>query len=118
MQTQIANWLELNQDNFAATQKWIDINSNLFINLAQQQLELLGICVESGNKQVQAWTQAKEPGEVITAQTELLNTFRKQVVNNIHVTVDVWLDSKKQVTQWTENSLKQAAQWHHAVFNS
>ncbi|NJO17377.1 MAG: phasin family protein [Thioploca sp.] len=118
MQTQIAKWLELNQDNFAATQKWIDINNHLFMNLAQQQLELFGICVDSNNKQVQAWTQAKEPGEVITAQTELLNDFRKQVVNNIHVTVDVLLDNNKQVTQWTENSLKQVTQWHHAMFNS
>lgn len=117
MQTQIAKWLKLNQGNFAITQNWIDINSNLFINLAQQQLEFIGICVENGNKQVQAWTQAKELGEVVTTQTELLNNFRKQVVNNVHVTVDVLLDTKKQVTQWTENNLTQATQWHHAVLN-
>ena len=113
----MAKWLELNQDNFAATQKWIDISGNLFTNLAQQQLELLGICIANGNKQVQAWTQAKEPGEMVTAQTELLNNFRKQVVNNIHVTVDVLLDSKEQMIQWTENSLKQATQWQQAVLN-
>jgi phasin family protein len=117
MQPQLAKWLELNQGNFAATQKWIDINSNMFTNLAQQQLELLGIYVANGNKQVQAWAQAKELGEVVTAQTELLNNFRKQVVSNIHVTVDVLLDSKEQMVQWTENSLKQATQWHQAVLN-
>lgn len=116
--TPIAKWLELNQDNFATTQKWIDINNNLFTSLAQQQLELFKICVANGNKQVQAWAQTKEPGEVVTVQTELLNNFRKQVVNNIHVTVDVLFDSKEQVVQLTENSFKQAAQWYHAVLNS
>ena len=117
MQPQIVKWLELNRDNFAATQKWLDINSNLFTNLAQQQLELVGIYAANGNKQVQAWAQSKELGEMVTTQTELLNDFRKQVVNNIHVTVDILLDSKEQMVHWTENSLKQATQCYQAALN-
>ncbi len=117
MQAQMKKWVELSQDNFVATQKWVDINTNLFTNLAQQQLNLMGIYAQSSNKQVQIWTQAKEVGEVVTAQTELLDDFRKQMMNNAHGTVDLLVDTKQQLNQWAEYNLKLMTHWN-TVLNS
>lgn len=117
MQTVMKKWFELNQDVMLAGQKWFDINANLAMNLAQQQVELYGIYVDSGSKQVQALSQAKGMQETVSSQTELFDEFKKKFVNNLRVTVEMLVETRSQLAEWTESNVKQASQWNLATTN-
>jgi hypothetical protein len=114
MQASIKKWFDLNKAALATSQKWFDINSNLMLGLAQQHIDLVNIYVESGNKQVQALVQVKGMQEAVNTQTDLNNEFKKKFLNNLRVTVDILLDTKKQLTEWAESNLKQANEWNAA----
>jgi len=115
MQTVMKKWFELNQDMMVAGQKLFDINSNLAMNLAQQQIELYGIYVDSSSKQVQSFGKAKGMQDAMSSQTELFDEFKKKFVNNLRVTVEMLVESRSQFAEWAESNVKQASQWNLAT---
>lgn len=112
MQAQMKQWSDLNQSVLASAQKLADINTNLLMNLAQRQMDMVGIWVETGNKQVQALSQAERVQDVVATESQLVEEFNKKVLNNFRVTVDMLVESKNQLTEWAEDGMKQAAEWN------
>lgn len=109
MQNYLKQWSNLSNNAIVATQKLVDINTDLLVNLVQQQMDIVGICVVTGNQQVQALSQAKRVPEVMAAQSQGLEEFNKRFFNNIRVTVEMLTDVKKQLTGWVQDNFWQVA---------
>jgi Phasin protein len=110
MQNFMKQWFDLNQRTFASAQKFAGINSDLMMNLAQQQMDMVGIYVDSGNKQVQTLSQTKRLGDMYTTQSQLTEEFNKKFFNNMRVSVEMMTDAKRQLTEWFQDGLKQAVE--------
>ena len=111
MQAYLKQWTDFNQDVMVSAQKLADINTNLWKNLAQQKMDMVGTWVETTNKQVQTLTQAKRVQEVLDGETQLVEEFNKKVLNNYSSTLDIWDDAKNQLADWTKDNLKKADEW-------
>jgi biotin-(acetyl-CoA carboxylase) ligase len=111
MQAYLKQWSDFNQDVMVSAQKLADINTNLLKNLAQQKMDMVGIWVETTNKQIQTLTQAKRVQEVLEGETQLTEEFNQKVLNNYRSTLDVWDNAKNQLTDWTQDNLKTAEKW-------
>lgn len=90
-------WMDLSKNTWVSARKWIDAQSDLTANLAQQQIDMVGILLESGNKQIQTLTQAKRLDEVLTTQTELLTELNKKILNNVRTSFEMLTDAHKQL---------------------
>jgi len=104
MQNLMKSWNDYNQKLWASTCKWVNINNELMVNLTHQQLDMLGVCVENGSKQVQTLVQARRLPEAWTTQSELLTEFNKQVFHHARVTFEILMEAKKQWNDLSEES--------------
>jgi len=112
MQAQVAQLSTFNQALAASFQKFADINSALAMNLAQQHMDALNICVEGGIKHFQTLSQAKGPQDIFTAQPELVEDMNKKLLNNVRVSLEMMVDSKNQLTQLTEENVKTISEFN------
>jgi hypothetical protein len=105
----IMNAAEINKTVINSFQKFFEINHNLALSLAQQQLELVTICAESGIKQGQILSSEVKPAqEVFTVQSKVAKEFNKQLLNNSRVTLEILVDTKKQLSGWAETAVQHA----------
>lgn len=103
------NTAEINKSVINSFKKLFEINHNLVLSLAQQQLELVTIYAESGIKQGQILSAEVKPAqEIFAVQSKVAREFNKQLLNNSHVTLEILTDTKKQFTGWAESAVQQA----------
>lgn len=103
------NTAEINKSVINSFKKLFEINHNLVLSLAQQQLELVTIYAESGIKQGQILSSEVKPAqEVFAVQSKVAKEFNKQLLNNSRVTLEILVDTKKQFSGWAESTLQQA----------
>ena len=91
-------WMDLSKGTWTSTRKWIDAQSDLTANLAQQHIDMVGIFLENGTKQIQTLAQAKRLDDVLTTQSELLTELNKKILNNLRVSFEILVDAHKQLT--------------------
>ncbi len=103
---QFKQWSDFNNSVLTASQKWLDINTDMMVSLYQQQLDMVSICLDNGRQQVETLTQVKRVPDLWTEQYRLASDFNKKTLNNFRVTFDILTDSKKQVTTWAESHFK------------
>lgn len=105
----IMNTAEINKTLINSFKKFFEINHNLALSLAQQQLELVTIYAESGIKQGQILSAEVKPAqEIFTVQSKVAKEFNKQLLNNSRVTLEILVDTKKQFSGWVESAVQQA----------
>ncbi|MDD2816289.1 MAG: phasin family protein [Thiotrichaceae bacterium] len=102
------NTAEINKSVSNSFKKFFEINHNLALSLAQQQLELVTIYAESGIKQGQILSAEVKPAqEIFTVQSKIAKEFNKQLLNNSRVTLEILSDTKKQFSGWAESAVQQ-----------
>jgi len=107
MQEQVQKWIDTNKTIAEKVQKATDINANLTTSLVRQHVDAMNIFVESSSKQVQDLSAAKQVQDVWTIQSEALQAFNKQFINNARVTAEIVADSKSQFTTLVEETIKE-----------
>jgi len=110
MQAQMQKWSDFNQSMLVSAQKLVDINTNLLMNLTQQQMKQAQIWVESANQQVQTLTQPQRVPEVLKAESQQIEEFNKKTLSNTRATLDSLVESKNQLTDWAQEGMKKAAE--------
>jgi hypothetical protein len=110
MQAQMQKWSDFNQSLLVSAQKLADINTNLLMNLTQQQMNQAQIWVESANQQVQTITQTQRVPEILKAESQHIEDFNKKMLNNSRATLDSLVETKNQLTDWAQEGMKKAAQ--------
>jgi phasin family protein len=107
MQNYLKQWSDFSKNAIVATQKLVDINTDLMVNLTQQQMDMVGVYMVTGNQQVQALSQAKRLPEIMAVQSQGVEEFNKKFFNNVRVTVEMLTDVKKQLTDWVQDNFQQ-----------
>jgi len=102
------NTAEINKSVINSFKKLFEINHNLVLSLAQQQLELVTIYAENGIKQGQILSAEVKPAqEIFAVQSRVAKEFNKQLLNNSRITLEILSDTKKQFTGWAESTAQQ-----------
>lgn len=112
MQAVIKQWSEFNKSAFISAQKLADINTHLMMNLAQHQLDTFGIYMENSQKQIQSLTQTKRMQDILETQYQMATEVNKKLVHQVRMTMEIFVDTKNQLTEWTETGWKQAAEFN------
>lgn len=107
MQEQMQKWIDTNKAIAEKMQKATDINANLATSLVRQHVDAVNIFVENSSKQVQDLTTAKQVQDVWNIQSEALQNFSKQFINNVRVTTEIMTDSKTQLNALAEETFKE-----------
>ena len=102
MQAEMEKLAETSKDMMGSLKQLSEINFSIFASLGQQQMDLVGIYMEAGTKQLQAAGDVKDLASVVSAQTQLAEDFSKKMINNTSVTVDILTDAKTQLSGWGE----------------
>ncbi len=115
MQAQMKQFSDFNQKSLASVQKLADINTQLMTNLAQQQMDMVGMWMESGNKQMQTLSQANKVQDVIEGESQLMGEMSQKVLGSFRTTMDTLVDAKDQLTAWAEEEVKQVTELNPMV---
>ena len=109
----VMNTVDINKSVIDSFKKFFEINHNFALSLAQQQLELVTICAESGIKQGQILSAEVKPAqEIFTVQSKVAKQFNKQLLNNSRVTLEILVDTKKQLSGWAESAVQQVQEFN------
>ncbi len=106
MQTDMQKIAETGKNMMDSMKQLGEINFNIVASLSQQQMDMVGIYLEAGNKQLQAVGEIKDLPSAVSTQTQLAEDFSKKVINNTSVTMDIMADTKAQLTGWSEKWLE------------
>lgn len=106
---QTKQWADMNKTMANSMMKFAEINTNLATSLLRQQVEVVGICAETGIKHMQAMGEAKRLQDMFVAQSENLQEFNRKMAGNFRETFEMMLNTKTDFTAWYENGFKQAA---------
>lgn len=85
-----------------------EITFKLGTSLAQQQLDMLNIYMESSTTQLQSLSKAKDVKSLLAAQPALVEELGKKLMGNASATVEILADAKSQMTAWGEKSFELA----------
>jgi len=69
-------------------------------------MEVANICLSSGLKQLQDVSNAKRFQDVVSVQSQNLQSLNQDILNNVRSTVEILDNSKKEFTTLTENTLQ------------
>ncbi len=106
MTTNTVNWLDTSKQTLANMKSLGEINYTLMNRLAQQQMEVFSICLESGVKQMQAMSEAKDINAFMNSEAELADEAGKKILSNVQGTLEVLDGTKAQWVDWAETSMK------------
>jgi len=116
MQADMQKIAETGKDMMDSMKQLGEINFNIMASLGQQQMDMVGIYLENGNKQLQSLGEVKDLPSAISTQTQLAEDLTKKVINNASVTMDIMSDAKAQLTGWSEKWLElNASVWQAPV---
>ena len=82
-----------------------EINYGVANRLLQQQMEMLGIYLESGVQQLRAMSEAQDVKALLAQEAALADEAGKKVLSNLQGTLDVMNGAKGQWMEWAENSV-------------
>jgi len=111
-QAQLNELNEFNQVAVSSAKRLAEINGNLFSNLARQQMDVISIYMETGMQQLQASGEQKNLEDVISTQSETVKTVNKKLLNNLRVTTEILAEAKDELTEWAEESGRQATEYN------
>jgi phasin family protein len=94
-------------DNYANLRKLADINLGIWDQLAGKQMEVMKLCMASGNKQVELAKTTQRPDELFGKQAELVRELGEQLIESNQQVVDILSNSREQYQGWVEASADQ-----------
>ncbi|EIJ41622.1 Phasin protein [Beggiatoa alba B18LD] len=109
MSENLQQWSGLNKNTIDSFQQFAEINRNLFTGLAQQQMNLISLYMESGTKYMEAISQAKNFQDVLSAQSTAFEEFNRKVLENFRTTMEMMVGVKTQLVSLAEQNTKDVA---------
>ncbi|EIJ41621.1 Phasin protein [Beggiatoa alba B18LD] len=110
MPMQFKNWSELNKNAFLSVQQFADLQNTFFKNLTQKQLDMVGLYMESGAKQLRAFSEVKDFSHVFTKQFAVLNEVNQSLLNHYQSILKMIVDLQVDFTKLAEQSYRQSSQ--------
>lgn len=95
-------------ESYANLRKLADINLNVWDQLASKQMEVMKLCLETGNKQVELGKDVKRVDELFGKQAELARELGEQLVESNQQVVEILNNSREEYQGWLEAGMEQA----------
>jgi phasin family protein len=105
MTTESNAWYESSKQALHNAKALGEINYGITNRLMQQQMEMLGIYLESGVQQLRAMSEAQDVKALLNQEAALVDEAGKKVLSNMQGTLDVMEGAKGQWVEWAENSV-------------
>jgi phasin family protein len=97
---------EFNENMLASAKRLAEINMRTFEQMASKQAEMMNDCLESGAKQYEVLTTAKDYKDAVKAQSELLKGCSDKYLANLRETAEMMSSVREELTGLVEDSVK------------
>jgi phasin family protein len=94
-----------NQQAFEAANKLADITVRTYGKLMQQQVDVAGLCWESGVKQLELVHDAKDVPSYLRTQSEMAKDSTNQALEANQKTLDILVEARNELKAWLEQSM-------------
>lgn len=107
MQNEILEMVnKFNENVFASAKALGELNMRTFEQVAAKQAAVLNDCLESGAKQYEAMTTAKDYKDAVAAQGELLKGCNEKLLANVRETSEMMAALRQDLTGLMEDAVK------------
>ena len=97
---------QFNENMLASAKRLGDINMRAFEQFAAKQAQVMNDCMESGAKQVEVMTKAKDYKDAVAAQSELLKGCNEKFLANLRETADMMTEVRDEFSGLVEEAVK------------
>jgi len=97
---------EYNKQAYESLKDLAEINKKSLEQIAEQQLALFSLLVDSNSKYLETVSKAKGYKELLSAQSELTADFSGKALGIARNTTDILTESKDEVSSWVEKQAK------------
>jgi phasin family protein len=97
---------EFNENVFASTKRLSELNMRTFEQLATKQAAIFSDCLESGAKQYEVMTTAKDYKAALAAQGELMKGCNEKLLANLRETAEMMAAVRDELTGMVEDAVK------------
>ena len=109
MQNEILEMVNQFNDSVLASAKRItELNMRTFEQFANKQAQVVNECFESGAKQMEVLTTAKDYKEAMSAQSELLKGCNEKYLANLRDTAEMMAEVRDEYAGLVEEAVKLA----------
>jgi hypothetical protein len=92
-----------------------EINFGLLNRLMQQQVEMMGICLEGGVQQLRVLSEAEDMKSFLHKEASLTEEVGKKALTNLQGTWEVFEGAKGQWVEWADNNFNKLNELHTNV---
>jgi hypothetical protein len=97
---------EMASDGYEAARQLGDINLRTWSNLIEKQIDMFGIWLEAGAKQIELGTTAKDPKEYLGSQAALTREFGEKLIAGGRDVVSSGSETQSEYRAWYEKSVQ------------
>ena len=97
---------QFNENVFASAKRMGELNMRTLEQFAAKQAQVMNDCMESGAKQVEVMSKAKDYKEAIAAQSELLKGCNEKFLANLRETADMMTEVRDEFSGLVEEAVK------------
>ena len=97
---------QFNENVFASAKRIGELNMRTFEKLAAKQAKVVNDCMESGAKQVEVLTSAKDYNEAMAAQSELFKGCNEKLLSNLRETAEMMNEVRDELSGLMEEAVK------------
>ena len=97
---------DYNKKSYESLKELTEINKKSLEQIADQQMALFSLVVESNSKFFETVSKAKGYKDLLSAQSELTADFSGKALGIARNTADILTESKDEVSNWVEKQAK------------
>jgi phasin family protein len=97
---------QFNENVFASVKRLGELNMRAFEQFAAKQAQVMNDCMESGAKQVEVMTKAKDYKDAVAAQSELLKGCNENFLANLRETAEMMTEVRDEFSGLVEDAVK------------
>jgi hypothetical protein len=105
----IEQWGKFSRAALDSLKELTTINAKLVERLSEQQLELVGLALETSVKGANLAVAAPGYKELVSEQTALVGAYNEKVLGIVRKTGGIVAEARDQYSEWTEGRFKDIA---------
>jgi phasin family protein len=106
----LKKWTEMNKSAMDAIKELGEINTTAMTRLTQRQMDMISLYMESGAKQLEMLSGAKNVQDLAAVQSKLFTEMNEKLLENARQTVEVLVDVKAELSAWVEKGMQNVSE--------
>ncbi|MEM7304609.1 MAG: phasin family protein [Pseudomonadota bacterium] len=105
----IENMNKMGKSSYDAMKELYDINMRIVGQMSEQQAAYVNLMMDCATSQMDMLGKSKDYKEIISKQTSLMSEASEKAQGIARNTVDIFNESKDEVSAWVEKGVKEAS---------